>query len=217
MNMQDLSAGLVSVLLTDNLLWAFHHCREGGFRIVFPIRIPCSCPRMVFSASLSLSCVRRTGGQAMWEMKRSPPSGERELDLDQLWVRRTCVLCTPNHLSFKGMFMFAHFSPSIVLEEAELLRALMCWVTEMQAQSQIPTFHTHVLGPDSGEKAPASDSNQSAVSQCFLRVCGKTEMLQCVIVMGVVAASQCCQDWDVKGKQITQRSFWSSWNNCSVL
>lgn len=72
------------------------------------------------------------------------------MDLDQLWVRRTCVLCTPNHLSFKGMFMFAHFSPSIVPEEAGLMRMMMGRVSEMQAQSQIPTFHTHVLSPDSG-------------------------------------------------------------------
>lgn len=83
-------------------------------------------------------------------MKRGLPSGEGELDLDQLWVRRTCVLCTPNHLSFKGMFMFAHFSPSIVPEEAGLMRMMMGRVSEMQAQSQIPTFHTHVLSPDSG-------------------------------------------------------------------
>lgn len=69
--------------------------------------------------------------------------------------------------------MFAHFSPSIVPEEAELLRILMCQVAAMQAQPQIPTFHTHVLSPDSGEKAPASDSSPSAVSQCFLRACGK--------------------------------------------
>lgn len=72
------------------------------------------------------------------------------MDLDQLWVRRTCVLCTPNHLSFKGMFMFAHFSPSIVPEEAGLMRMMMGRVSEMQAQSQIPTFHTHVLSLDSG-------------------------------------------------------------------
>lgn len=58
-------------------------------------------------------------------MKRGLPSGEGELDLDQLWVRRTCVLCTPNHLSFKGMFTFAHFSPRIVPEEAELVRMPM--------------------------------------------------------------------------------------------
>lgn len=106
-----------------------------GFRIIFPILVPCSCPRMVFSASLSVSCVSRTGGQAMWEMKRGLPSGDGELDLNQLWVRRTCVLCTPNHLSFKGMFMFAHFSPSIVPEEAELMRMLMGWVREMQGPS----------------------------------------------------------------------------------
>lgn len=40
------------------------------------------------------------------------PSGQRELDLDQPWVRRaSSPLFIPNHLSFKGMFMFAHFSP----------------------------------------------------------------------------------------------------------
>lgn len=53
------------------------------------------------------------------------PSGEKELDLDQPRVRRTSLLYTPNHLSFKGMFMFAHFSPSIVLKEAELMRMLL--------------------------------------------------------------------------------------------
>lgn len=53
------------------------------------------------------------------------PSGEKELDRDQTWVRRTSLLYTPNHLSFKGMFMFAHFSPSIVLKEAELMRMML--------------------------------------------------------------------------------------------
>lgn len=50
------------------------------------------------------------------------PSGEKELDLDQPWVGRTSLLHSPNHLSFKGMFMFAHFSPSIVPKETELMR-----------------------------------------------------------------------------------------------
>lgn len=45
------------------------------------------------------------------------PSGGEELDLCQLRVGRTSPLYTPNHLSFKGMFMFAHFSPPIVLLE----------------------------------------------------------------------------------------------------
>lgn len=53
------------------------------------------------------------------------PSGEKELDLDQPWVRRTSLLYSPNHLSFKGMFMFAHFSPSIVPKETELMRMLL--------------------------------------------------------------------------------------------
>lgn len=107
-------------------------------------------------------------------MKRGLPSGEGELDLNQLWVRRTYVLCTRNHLSFKGMFMFAHFSPSIVPEEAGLMRILMGPVSEMQALSQIPTFHMYVQGPDSGEKSPSSDIIQSAVSH----VCGKTVTVQ---------------------------------------
>lgn len=53
------------------------------------------------------------------------PSGEKELDVDQPWVRTASFLYTPNHISFKGMFMFAHFSPSIVLKETELMRMLL--------------------------------------------------------------------------------------------
>lgn len=98
-------------------------------------------------------------------MKRGLPSGEGELDLDQLWVRRTCVLCTPNHFSFNGMFTFAHFSLSIVPEEAELMRKLMGQVSEMQAQSQIPTFHTHVLDLDSGKK------HHPVCSKSVIRTC----------------------------------------------
>lgn len=54
------------------------------------------------------------------------PSGGEELDLCQLRAGRTSPLYTPNHLSFKGMFMFAHFSPPIVLlEETEPMRRML--------------------------------------------------------------------------------------------
>lgn len=53
------------------------------------------------------------------------PSGGEELDLCQLRVGRTSPLYTPNHLSFKGMFMFAHFSPLIVLKETEPMRRML--------------------------------------------------------------------------------------------
>lgn len=54
------------------------------------------------------------------------PSGGKELDLDQPWVRRaSSPLYIPNKLSFKGMFMFAHFSPSIVPKKTELMRMLL--------------------------------------------------------------------------------------------
>lgn len=38
--------------------------------------------------------------------------------------RGTSPLYTPNHLSFKGMFMFSHFSPPIVLKETEPMRRM---------------------------------------------------------------------------------------------
>lgn len=60
-------------------------------------------------------------------MKRGlcfPAEGE-ELDVCQPWVGRTSPLYTPNHLSFKGMFMFAHFSPPIVLKETEPMRRML--------------------------------------------------------------------------------------------
>lgn len=68
-------------------------------------------------------------------------------------------LCS-NHLSFNGMFTFAHFSLSIVPEEAELMRKLMGRVSERQAQSQIPTFHTHVWSPDSARKQSDQTSSR---------------------------------------------------------
>lgn len=53
------------------------------------------------------------------------PSGGKELDLYQPRVRRaSSLLYIPNHLSFKGMFMFAHFSPPIAPNKAELMRML---------------------------------------------------------------------------------------------
>lgn len=149
---------------------------------------------MVFSASLPVSCVSRTGGRAMWEMKRGLPSGEGELDLDQLWVRRTCVLCTPNHLSLKGMFMFAHFSPSIVPEEAGLMRKMTGRVSEMQAQAQIPTFSHACFESRFWHKWVRADIVQAAVMRWSGPVYGKTVMLQWVMTMGLVAASQYKRD-----------------------
>lgn len=59
----------------------------------------------------------------------------------------------------------------IVPEEAELVRILMGRVSEMQAQSQIPTFHMQVQSPHSGEKAPSSDIIQSAIPSCLWENC----------------------------------------------
>lgn len=53
------------------------------------------------------------------------PSWGLELDLCQLRVGRTSPLYPPNHLSFKGMFMFSHFSPPIVLKETEPMRSML--------------------------------------------------------------------------------------------
>lgn len=54
------------------------------------------------------------------------------MDVCQPWVGRTSPLYTPNHLSFKGMFMFAHFSPPIVQKETEPMRRML----EKSHQSQ---------------------------------------------------------------------------------
>lgn len=99
------------------------------------------------------------------------PSGEKELDLDQPWVRRTSLLYSPNHLSFKGMFMFAHFSPSIVPKETELMRMLLgksfhilqslsssCNVVR-ETQSQHPTFLMPIFRSESGQKCTAQTSS----------------------------------------------------------
>lgn len=90
------------------------------------------------------------------------PSGEKELEPR---VRRTSsLLYIPNHLSFKGMFMFEHFSPSIVPKETELMRMLFAkylhvlqWLSSSrwvgtESRSQHPTFLMPIFRPRSDKK-----------------------------------------------------------------
>lgn len=135
-------------------------------RIIFPIHHY----GLLMSSYSFLSIPPSPVSVAQWpghvrnEKRTLFPSGEKELDLDQHWVRRTSLLYTPNHLSFKGMFMFAHFSPLIVLKETELMRMPLgkslhilqslsssCNVGG-KAQSQYPTFLIAIFRLESGTK-----------------------------------------------------------------
>lgn len=85
------------------------------------------------------------------------PSGVKELESQ---VRRTVsLLYILNHLSIKGMFMFAHISFSIVPKETELMRMLLAeyphilqWLASsccvcVEAQSQHLTFLLYIYRP----------------------------------------------------------------------
>lgn len=134
-----------------------------------------------FSQHPSLFCVSSMGGWAMWEMKRGLCfPAERK---SWIWISLGSgeLLHSPNHLSFKGMFMFAHFSPSIVPEESELMRMLLsksfhilrssCNVGR-EAQSQHPTFLMPIFRSESGTEGTAQTS--SSLSPWSRKDCGKT-------------------------------------------
>lgn len=125
-----LSAQLSHTEYSSGKKW-FHITTIRGLvlRIIFPILVPCLCPRMVFSASLCAVLVAGVAGPCEKWNEDFFPSGEKQLALDQPRVRRaSSLLYIPNHLSFKGMFMFAHFSLPIVPKESELVRIplVMC-------------------------------------------------------------------------------------------
>lgn len=96
------------------------------FRVIAPMLVSGLLSSHGF-LSISVCCVSHRGGRAMWEMKRGLCfPAERK---SWIWISPGSGASSPlyilNHLSFKGMFMFAHFSPTIVPEETELMRMLL--------------------------------------------------------------------------------------------
>lgn len=160
---------------------------EFVLRIIFPILVSSSWSSYSFlSISPCPVSVARRPGHVRNEKRTLFPSGEKELDLDQHWVRRTSLLYTPNHLSFKGMFMFAHFSLLIVLKETELMRMLLGKCLHIlqslssscnlgwNAQFQFPTFLMPIFRSESGTKSAAQTS--LSVRHWSRQDCGTTEM-----------------------------------------